>query len=155
MRRQIETLALAGVLLAASWLLPAKADFGPIPGVTTAQLNAAAATNLASMNTVINTKLGSAVGFGHTTTPMTLNFAAVALGGTVVTASSLVDPVSGSIPGVGSWCAIAPSTATPFTAQMTISCTITAAGVASIRAVPVGIAALGAQSVTGNLFWWW
>ena len=94
---------------------------------------------------------GSITQAGRTTSPVTLNYSAVAVGGTPATMVAM-DSKSGAA-NVGDQCAVASATATPMPSTMRYQCDITAPGVATITAFPTLGLALGAQSVSVNVFW--
>jgi hypothetical protein len=94
---------------------------------------------------------GSLTHAGRTTTPVVVSYTAVALGGTAATAAAS-DPKTGNAQ-IGDSCSVASATATPLPSTMRFQCDITSAGVATITAFPTLGIALGAQSVSVNVFW--
>lgn len=103
----------------------------------------------------IKSAIGATTGNGHTTTAITVTFSAVAIGGSTFTQTGLADPSSGIAPGVGAKCMIGTNTATSLPLSMLFDCTVTAPGTVVITAIPRGGVALGAQSFTAHVFWWW
>lgn len=110
---------------------------------------------VASVATAAKAALGATTGNGHTTAAITFSFATVAVGGTPFVITGVSDPSSGIAPGIGAKCAIGTSTITPLPLSLLFDCTVTAPGVVTVTALPRAGIALGAQSFTANVFWWW
>lgn len=111
--------------------------------------------DLSPLVTALQNALGATTGNGHTTAPVTLAFTTVAVGGTTLSVAGVTDPKSGIAPGVGAICQFGTNTTTALPATMLMSCVVTAPGTVAITAVPRAGIALGAQNLTGNVFWWW
>lgn len=103
----------------------------------------------------VKAAIGATTSNGHTTSPLTMTFATVAVGGTSMILAGVADPASGLSPGVGAKCMIGTNTATPLPLSLLFDCTVTAPGTVTITALPRAGLALGAQSFTANVFWWW
>lgn len=103
----------------------------------------------------VKAAIGATTSNGHTTTPITMSFTTVAVGGTPFTITGVADPASGFAPGVGAICNVGTNTATPLPTTLRLLCTVTASGTVQVMAIPIAGVALGAQSFTANVFWWW